>query len=156
MTVLLESKQFQNRIKLADSMEASFLIRYFGSNQKTLLFAKELIEVGHKAALVELNRHVEVLGSDFDSEPLILKLRTQFKVVESDSVAYMKRQVINNNSLENAKMLAHVSGYEVTLKKGGFFSLDNYEVRNIASNKQISFNFSDDFIHWVVQNLCQK
>lgn len=59
---LLESKQFAKAQAIAEALEQSFLSRYFGSDPAIQGYAKELILGRHRAAALELNKIVAVLG----------------------------------------------------------------------------------------------
>src|SRR5262245_6887313 len=45
-TTILETKQFANRVELAQKLEANFLQAYFGRNKEILAFARSLIDDG--------------------------------------------------------------------------------------------------------------
>ena len=60
---LLQEKKYSTARTVADSMEMNYLNLYFGRNQYTHAFARELIEAGRKDILKELNKTVKILGS---------------------------------------------------------------------------------------------
>lgn len=74
---MLETKEFNNRQKIANILEQRFLENYFGSHPKILEFALKLIFDGKKEGAKELNKAVNVFGSGIDSDAVIKKLTTK-------------------------------------------------------------------------------
>lgn len=60
--LLLETKNFQDRTKIAGFMEDEFFKSYFGSNVDIVTFAKSLVRDGKKAAARSLNNYIRVVG----------------------------------------------------------------------------------------------
>lgn len=85
---LLESKLFEDRIKIAKKLEQEFLETYFGKNPLVLAFAKELIESGNKPAAKELNNAIKVLGSK-NPEQIINRVQTKHNIPSID-LQYIK------------------------------------------------------------------
>ncbi len=77
---LLESKLFEERIKIANKLEQEFLETYFGDNSSVLDFAKELINSGNKVVAKELNKAIKVLGSQ-KSQEIIHRIRTKYNIL---------------------------------------------------------------------------
>jgi len=75
---LLDEKQFENRKRVADTIEAKFIELYFGSNPTLLAFARELIEDGNKRGARTLNEAVRVLGSNIKPGRIIAQIRQEF------------------------------------------------------------------------------
>jgi len=75
---LLDEKQFENRKRVADTMEAKFLELYFGTNPTLVSFARKLIDGGHKRAAKALNEAVRILGSNTDPDRVIGRIRREF------------------------------------------------------------------------------
>jgi curved DNA-binding protein CbpA len=73
--ILLNNKEFKNREKIANLVELHFLQRYFGTNKVIIEFAKELIFSGDKMSAKELNRAVDLLGSEIDPQIIINKIK---------------------------------------------------------------------------------
>ena len=48
-------------------MEREFLELYFGTKPELVLFARELIETGHKEAAKALNEAVRIFGANIDA-----------------------------------------------------------------------------------------
>ncbi len=80
VTLILETKEFNHRQKLAAGLEQKFLELHFGTNPDIVLLAKKLISLGHKRAIVALNEYVDVLGSNIDAKPLITKIYADFNI----------------------------------------------------------------------------
>jgi len=78
MLHMLETKNFDQRAKLAVEMESRFLQKYFGSNQEILGFARNLIKKGNRAALIYLNNSIRVLGESVSPRMIIAKIIDQF------------------------------------------------------------------------------
>jgi curved DNA-binding protein CbpA len=81
VTLMLETKEFDARFQIAEKIEQSFLELHFGSNSEIVEFAKHLIVLGHKKAVVALNQYIDVLGSQTKAKPIIQKIRDEFDVV---------------------------------------------------------------------------
>lgn len=77
---LLDVKLFDQRTKVAETLEQKFLETYFGTNAKILNFARDLIALGHKAASRMLNETVRVLGSRIEPDLVINRIRDEFNV----------------------------------------------------------------------------
>lgn len=78
VVVVLESKAYNNRLKIAQQMEREFVERYFGTNDTIVKYASHLIYSGHKQAAKALNRLVQVMGSDIDPKLLIKRIEDDF------------------------------------------------------------------------------
>lgn len=75
---ILISKRFDERVEIANEMEVRFLKSYFGDNPSVIAFAKALIERGNRKALKELNRAVDVLGSNVNPNLIISKIVSKY------------------------------------------------------------------------------
>lgn len=73
-TILLERKEFNNRVELSRTLETIYLQKYFGKNQKIIAFAKQLILDGKKEEAKKLNRAVDLLGSEVDPNIILNKI----------------------------------------------------------------------------------
>jgi curved DNA-binding protein CbpA len=76
--LLLSTKDFEKRIRIAQQLEKRFLESYFGTNTKLIEFATKLIMDGKRDAAKELNKIVSVLGSKIDAQPIIDKLYAKY------------------------------------------------------------------------------
>ena len=83
VTTMLETKKFKDRRSVADFMENQFLEQHFGTNKQVIAFAKELIQLGLKDAIIALNQYVDVLGSDIEPFILINTVQVDYKVAEA-------------------------------------------------------------------------
>ena len=78
MFYLLETKKFDQRLKIAADMEQKFLEKYFGTDKDILDFARTLISKGDKSALSYLNNSIRVLGTSTDPFKIITKIIREF------------------------------------------------------------------------------
>ena len=88
---LIQEKQFDDRVRIANEMEDKFLELYFGTNLKLLAFARELIADGIKPAAKALNDAVRVLGNSIDADRVIMQIRKEFVDFYVDESTLMKR-----------------------------------------------------------------
>ncbi len=72
--IILEKKLFSERAELALTLEHNYLVRYFGTNPEVVTFAKFCINVGKQNAAKEINRAVNLLGSNVDPSVIIDKI----------------------------------------------------------------------------------
>lgn len=165
VVALLETKQFQAAAALADSLERRFLQRYFGTNERVLRFARELIRLGKRDAVKALNRLVDILGSEVDPQPIITKISKDFgidAVVAASTLAAERRREIETAQKEliaypcelRAKVLADLLQYEVTQTGGGFFRDPEYRVRSPDPDQpEITLRNTAAFVGWAVHHL---
>lgn len=71
---LLENKEFTKRKVIADQLERKFLEKYFGTNEEIVGFSRFLIGWGARSAAKELNRAINLLGSNIHSKLIINKI----------------------------------------------------------------------------------
>jgi hypothetical protein len=76
---MLAEKAFEKRVQIANAMERNFLESYFGTNAALIAFAKELIQLGHKAALKSLNQAVQILGNSADPNRVISQIKSEIR-----------------------------------------------------------------------------
>ena len=167
VTMILETKKFDSRIVIANSLEKKFLELHFGTNSDIIFFARALINSGQKKAIVALNKYVDVLGSSIDPQLVIGKISRDFnfnylkaKQDLTPSVLALRETVKKYDYLGDALDLILASGFEY--KETGtslFFSNTKYEVtqKNQHSGEYISV-VADlsiaELIAWVKANLC--
>ena len=72
--VLLEKKLFNRRVEVAAELEKRYLERYFGTNSEIIKFAKLCISYGNQTAAREINKAVNLLGSDINPSIIIEKV----------------------------------------------------------------------------------
>jgi curved DNA-binding protein CbpA len=98
---MLSSKDYPNRLKIAQAYEANFLSKYFGTNLRIINFAKLLIQAKHKAAAKELNRAITLLGNNPDVDLVIDRINKKYSLgmpsPENDGqhIDKMQRQIKN-------------------------------------------------------------
>lgn len=85
--IILETKEYKNHSAIGESMENYFLRKYFGGSEKILVFAKELISSGNKAAAATLNKYVAVLGDSVAPDQLVQRVRKEHNVPDPWVVA---------------------------------------------------------------------
>lgn len=79
--LLLEHKNFHESQVIATRLEKDWLEKYFGKDEETIGFAKELILEGRKDAAKELNNVVRVLGCA--SPDVIDKISSDFNTIRN-------------------------------------------------------------------------
>lgn len=183
VTVMLETKQFPSRRLVADALEKKFLELHFGTDANIVAFAKQLIGLGLKDAIVALNRYVDVLGPGIDSQVVIAKVQADFKVLDARDLsiiaarkkaktATLKWKVKqfrkvgdagylswliteSGNTVRDAQELASLSGYDVSIIGTGLFKPENYEIRIRGASEPIAkLTSAESFLEWVMKTLC--
>jgi curved DNA-binding protein CbpA len=173
VVVMLENKNFASGYSIAFAMEKAFLQRHFGSNDQVLRFAKELITLGQKDAVLALNRLIDVLGSNAEVSKIIFKVEQDFKIKEVRSresqfhdasvkesklkkdIEEFRNFVLSTRSPSAAQKLAVLMGYEIAETKNGLFKFSTFEVRRIGSMELVnSFKSPHELTAWVVNCLC--
>ncbi len=128
--LLIEKKNFNDRIEIAKAIENNFLEKYFGTNKKIIQFAKELIRKNRKDMAKELNIAVQLLGSNVDPSVIINRIIEKFPSSKSriyddvdeivDEKTKFAQIFMRNKSLSNALKLFKVS--EITVIPFGWFT----------------------------------
>jgi len=72
--VLLEKKLFNRRVEVAAELEKRYLERYFGTNSEIIKFAKLCISRGNQTAAREINKAVNLLGSNVNPSLIINRI----------------------------------------------------------------------------------
>ena len=172
VTTLLKTRNFKEAEAFAQSLEASFLRRYFGTHEDIVAFARELIDLDLEDASRGLNRLVEVLGSEVDPLPLIQSVvrdfGTPWSYVESqlsDASAPLHRQRRDRISklrstlgpdhhwYADARELASLLGFNVNeISPSGikrYFAAPEIEVSEIGSSTVVArFEKPREFTAW--------
>ncbi len=91
VVVMLEKRLFEDRQRIAQSLEREFLERYFGTDPKVLSFGRTLIFAGQRDAALALNRLVSVVGSEIPAERVIAKIKQDFKIATPQPAAGTER-----------------------------------------------------------------
>jgi curved DNA-binding protein CbpA len=155
--LLLEHKKFNERNELAKILENHFLETYFGKNPKIIAFAKQLILLGDKKSAKELNRAVNLLGSDVDPTLIINRIiakNSKTATPNSSSNGYQRPydkdarknafNVINQPCLPYAKIFFESIGGQVRLMSDDW---DYYQVSFGGEEKKIT---TDSVVNWAV------
>lgn len=152
-TVLLESKDFQKRLEIADELEKAFLERYFGNDPEIVRFAKALCNSGNKAAAKELNRVISVLGKKLDAKPIIQRVRDKFKITIQQR-EQLANKVIITQDVSDAKEFVAIIGGRIFTEGGTLFRKGM--VRLFLDNQTITFVDDDHLTRWVVDHLTPR
>lgn len=157
VTILLESKRYNERTAIAATLERNFLERYFGNNATIVAYAKELITDGQRKAARTLNNLVDVMGSEVNPTLLVERVERQYGFREArlrrGRLESLAQAVRKHGELDDAERLARLLGYTVEEHSSGF----------LASKCEISVNHPHrasqrfevlDFIKWVQDHLC--
>jgi len=118
--MLLDTKNFNGRQALANSLEEHYLEKYFGSNKDIKQFAKILISTGTRIAAKELNDAVTLLGSNVSSTVIIDRIQKKFDLgggffsIQASVEILMARSNYKYSSgdLAAAKQILDTLGYE--------------------------------------------
>jgi len=158
VTVLLDSRNFNGRAALAKRLEHQFLIRYFGTNEAILTYAKELISAGHRSAAKMLNGLVDVMGSEVDAALLIDQVEKRYAVGNAllsqralDSLIEKYKQW---HVYEDAYQLALLRGYQVKETRSGFLGGKLAITVTSSTGRALTFDSLDSFHTWVQATLC--
>jgi curved DNA-binding protein CbpA len=130
-TILLEKKEFNNRLELSRTLETFYLQKYFGKNPKIIAFAKQLILDGKKEDAKKLNRAVELLGSEIDPEIIINK------ITDDPNSVYKNKTNSNQNSRKFDENKKHTTDKKINSTKLNLE--DHWDSLNIVG--KLSFVF---------------
>lgn len=97
---MLETKEFNNRQKIANILEQRFLENYFGSHPKVIEFAIKLILDGKKSGAKELNKAVNIFGSGIDVNAVINKLSAKHYAEEIAAEERRKKAELERKKAE--------------------------------------------------------
>lgn len=150
-SILLESKRFNDRNLIAKNLEEHFLQKYFGKNKKILDYARKLILDGDKKAAKDLNRAIDLLGSEVDPDLIIRKvsLKNQANFTSTRSGANFTHatqyahQFMASPCFYYAKCLIEAMGGEVVSDKHNLANtFVDYQEKKYTFNKEELFNFA--------------
>ncbi|NEX60038.1 J domain-containing protein [Noviherbaspirillum galbum] len=82
VAALLETKAFKQRVELADRLSAAFFTIYFGTDEKILGFAKQLVDLGLRDAALELNQAVNTFGEGIEPDLVISKIQRKHSILD--------------------------------------------------------------------------
>lgn len=158
VTILLNSRRYNDRAEIAATLEQKFLERYFGTNANLILYAKELITAGHRDAAKTLNNLVDVMGSDVDPNLLIQRVEKQYAIrasrVQRRGVEEIAAKVLELGYIEDAYKLTKSLGYNIREHSTGFLG-SNLEI-TVTSPQGVVTKYRSpySFIEWVKAALC--
>jgi curved DNA-binding protein CbpA len=152
VTLMLETKRFNERRVIAEKLEIEFLSRYFGTNQQILAFAKDLIMAGKKEAAKLLNELVDVMGSDVDPKLLVNQVLEKFPNSSDMHVRELGQELARTGDVNIAKRIAKLRGYTVEQHAVGVFGYKLVVWKSGEGKRE--FLASDAFTSWVSRVLC--
>ena len=88
---VLCKKQYSNASLIAEEFERKFLNKYFGKSNLAHAFAKELVGLGRKDVLLDLNKSIKVIGFE-KSEEIIKRLRLKYDLPDDDELKRRKSE----------------------------------------------------------------
>ena len=148
VTVMLETKQFNQRVQVSEAMENSFLQQYFGTNPAILAFVKRLVITGQRDAVKAVNRYVDVLGPDVPPHMIIGKVAKEFRQ-DADLTSIRKefRSALNTGDkygqgLASVRLL-QAMGYQSQLVGGGIRVL-------LAGSEIAAFETENQLVDWLI------
>jgi DnaJ domain len=139
--ILIAEKLGSHAEKLSELMRIDFLNRYFGNNVAIHNFVVEMVDLGRKDVLLELNRLIGILGSptEANADDLINKIYDKFflgskRVINIDLVTTKISKLYHLETHRNTLF------YAAQLKNGEFIC---YLKRTIDSRKSGYFIFEN-------------
>jgi len=158
VTVLLDSKRYNHRNQIAAGIERQFLQRYFGTNERVLEYARELIQAGHLEAARTLNKIVDVMGSELDPALVLQRIERQYSVnsksFQREGVEALTKSVRDTGYFTEACLLAKLLGYRVAEHSTGFLGSNLNITVTSPRNVVTRFKATNDFVEWVKMTLC--
>ena len=158
VTILLDSKKYNHRGQIAAGLERQFLQRYFGSNERILEYAKELIQAGHREAARTLNRIVDVMGSEIDPSLVMQRIEKQFSIkatrLQRQGLESLAKSVQDTGYFTEACQLAKLLGHRIEEHSTGFLGAHLTITVKSPKNETAQFHSKDDFVEWVKKKLC--
>lgn len=158
VTILLDSKKYNHRSQIAAGIERQFLQRYFGTNERVLEYARELIQAGHREAARALNNIVDVMGSEIDPSLVIQRIERQYSIssanFEREGVEALARSVRETGYFTEAVQLAKLLGYAVEEHSTGFLGSNLTITATSPRNVVSRFKSTKEFVEWVKGSLC--
>lgn len=156
-TILLESKNFNVRVQLAESLETRFLETYFGTDPAVIAFAKRLIAGGEKAGARELNRAVSVLGSAVDAHVIISRIENKYPDGPNASSRFSRTAVELASSLDRHRtfgiaqmLMAEIGGSVKGTYRNNAVGMSVFDCYDATLwGQEHRFADEDDFLTWV-------
>lgn len=166
VVVLLDSKAYERRAEIAETMERHFLERYFGTDRAVVEYARNLVLAGQKQAAKALNRLVDVMGSKTPASLLIDRVERDFGLYdarerEQDIASRkartdkLKSEILAHSDYEKARELAHEMGYRTQEVGGSFWTAPELVVIT-PRDESLQFKNAAAFIGWAQRALCAR
>jgi curved DNA-binding protein CbpA len=151
-SILIESKRFNEYKDIARHLESQFLQKYFGKNEKIVNFAKNLILAGKKKMAKELNRAIELLGSDIDPDIVIRKIidKSKDKKAPTKIREHYAREFLDSPSVYYAKRLIdEIGGYVLQSK----YDLNLYTITYDGMKQEMTVKKLHEFTREIAKNI---
>jgi curved DNA-binding protein CbpA len=87
MVMVIEKRDFNNRLELEKILKESYLNKYFGTNKEIHKFAEILFSQNRRDVLQKLNRAVNLLGNDVAPGVIIDKIKIDFPEYKNNSAS---------------------------------------------------------------------
>jgi hypothetical protein len=159
VTILLDTKSFNQRAEIASRLERHFLERYFGTNERIVGYAKELIQADHREAARTLNNLVDVMGSEVDPNLLLQRVEKQYSIkarrLQKEGLEKLASRVREGGYFADAFQLANLLGYKVQEQSSGFLGSNVELTVTSPQGTPTRFNSIRGFVDWVKESLCQ-
>jgi hypothetical protein len=134
-------------------MEKDFLQKYFGKNDRTIWFAKELITNGHKNAAKELNRIIAVFGPNVDPSLVIHKIRNKY--FPRHTITSCAQRLIDTEYVSDAEELIFLLGGTIE-KAYGRYIFGRTEIIVFLFGERRTFSTRRDMVLWVIREVAPK
>jgi curved DNA-binding protein CbpA len=149
---LVTLKAFKKAQVIHDKMRSEFLERYFGTNREVIRSAENFLRENNRAALLELNKAIRILGSSFNLEKFLKKVSASAADSRKQAPAPIKTNldrladvVSDTGSVRDATYLLELLGYKV-VRHGTFFTVFDVMKSGEYKKRQVS---GDDLMTWV-------
>jgi len=150
VTVILETKRFNDRFKICEALEQSFLEKYFGDNREIIQFVKLLISSSHREAVKAVNKYIDVLGSDISPEIIIDRVKKDFGLNTDILVA---RNIFLNCLDDQNTDRVFQAAWTLSLRLGYSPKLtgNTVEITN-KYGQSIALESRSNFVSWILNN----
>ena len=89
---ILESKQFNSADGVAKKLEREFFEERFGTSERVISYAKELLLEGHQEAAREFNQALIMFGDDFDFGSVSAKINKKYRPHVKQTSSYQEKK----------------------------------------------------------------
>jgi hypothetical protein len=135
-------------------MEKEFLQKYFGKNERTIRFSKELITGGHKKAAKELNRIIAVLRPNVDPSLVIHKIKDKY--FPRHMITSCAQILIDTEYVSDAEELISLLGGTVEERAYGRYIFGRTEIIVFLFGERRTFSTHRDMVWWVIGEVAPK